>query len=252
MQEKIKKYQRGFSLVELLVGMVLGLFLLLSLAQMFLSTRASSRSDENIARMQEAGRVGIELMSRELRKAGYISDPIAQRDIVFPVSAPFQAIAAVSATASTIDLRYQGVGDAFTQTCTGGTVLPATLARLTFDVATSAGTSELRCASRIITGGVAGTVTTQPFVPNVEALNVLAGEDTTGDLQPDRYVGPSAVTDWTAVTSLSIQLRVVSADDNVVDAPQPYRDFTGALVTPTDRRLRRVYGTVLSLRNLVP
>lgn len=254
---KSQKFQPGFSLVELMVAVTLGLFLLLSLSQMFLSTGNSSRIDENSARMQESGRAGIALISRELRKAGYIVDPtLAARDAVFPASSLFAAKAAISATADTISIRYQGAGDASTQTCTGDTVDTFSLGVMKFDVATPAGTTtpELRCTSSkfSLAAGTATTDDTQPFVSNVEAIDVTAGVDTTGDQQPDSYVVPGSVTDWTQVASLRIQLKVRSQDDNLVDTAQAYRDFDGSLVTPTDKRLRRVYSTVISLRNLVP
>lgn len=256
-QEKSQKFQAGFSLVELMVAVTLGLFLLLSLSQMFLSTGASSRIDENSARMQESGRAGIALISRELRKAGYIVDPsLTAPAAVLPASAPFVVKAAISATADTISIRYQGAGDASTQTCTGDTVDTLSLGVMKFDVATPTGTTTpaLRCTSSqfSLATSTATADDTKPFVPNVEAIDVTAGVDTTGDLEPDSYVAPGSVTDWTQVASLRIQLQVRSEDDNLVEAAQAYRDFSGALVTPTDKRLRRVYSTVISLRNLVP
>jgi Tfp pilus assembly protein PilW len=257
MAPTLKHQQRGFSPVELLISMALGLFLLLSLAQMFIGTRTSSRSEENIARMQEAGRIGIELLARELRKSGYVSDPLQFREVLFPPNASFQAGSPLGATSNTINLRYQG-SDALTQTCTGVVVPPTSVAAQSLTVAVVSGIAELQCTASTapIASGVAGTATTLSLVPNVEAINVMAGVDTDvgdkPDLQPDVYVAPSAVTDWTRVTSLNVQLRVTSPDNNLVDAPQPYMDFNGVSVTPTDRRLRRVYGTVMSLRNLTP
>jgi type IV pilus assembly protein PilW len=250
MQKTLPKFQVGVTLIELMVAMTLGLFLLLSVSQMFLATGTSSRVDENSARMQEAGRAGIDLISREVRRAGYIVDPtLTAAGTVFTASAPFDANAAISATAATISIRYQGAGDASTQTCSGATVDALSVGVMTFDVNTPAGTTTpaLRCRSITATADV-----TLPFVPNVEALDVTAGVDTTGDMEPDSYVAPSAVTDWTKVRSVRLQLKVRSEDDNLVDTAQAYRDFDGSLTTPTDRRLRRVYSTVISLRNLVP
>lgn len=243
--------QRGFSIVELMVGMAIGLFLLIGLSQMFLNTRSATRHEENLARMQESGRIAIELLSREIRKVGYISNPIQDREIIFPAANGFAAGTALTGTTTTISLRYQGSGDAFTQTCQGGPVAATALAQQTLTVAVSAGLPDLRCASSVITGGVAVTSAAQALVPNVEAINIMAGLDTTGDLQPDQYVDPATVADWSQVSSLNIQVRLVSADDFLADAPQAYRAFDGTLVTPADRRLRRIYGSVLTLRNLV-
>jgi type IV pilus assembly protein PilW len=253
MTHYMRKRDGGFSLVELMVAMVLGLFLLLSLGQMFLSTSTGSRSEKNISRMQEAGRVGVELLAREIRKAGYVASPFQSRQDLFPVAAPFQLSASVAATSTSVSIRYYG--NPQMQTCTGQQVPSGSTAVQTITLAV--GTTDLVCSAAVISpAGVSGAVSTLPFVPDVEAIFIRAGEDTNipADAQPDRYVEPSTIVDWTTVTSLNIQMRVVSPDSLLSDAAQAYRDFNGALVTPgsTDRRLRRVYGTVLSLRNLKP
>lgn len=248
----IKRHQRGFSPVELLVGMALGLFLLLALAQMFLGTRASTRHEENLARMQEGGRISIELLTREIRKAGYRSDPLLQRDNIFPPMGPFGLDISVAATTSSISLRYQGGSDNLTQLC-GGTTISATItAWQTLTVALPS--QDLTCLSASVDAstGVANTPTTQAFVPNIESMFVLAGMDTTGDGEPDSYVDPATVLDWRLVVSLNIRVRVVSDSDNLVDTAQTYRDFNDMSVTPSDRKLRRTYSTVVSLRNLRP
>jgi len=60
------------------------------------------------------------------------------------------------------------------------------------------------------------------------------------------------VADWARVASVNVQLRVVSSEDGLADAAQPYLDFDGNAVTPEDRRLRRSYAVVVALRNLLP
>jgi type IV pilus assembly protein PilW len=247
----MRKQDRGFSLVELMVAMALGLFLLLGLGQMFLGANISTKSEKNIARMQEAGRVGVELLAREIRKTGYVADPFQTREALFPAMAPFQLKTSLSATSTTVSIRYQG--NPQMQTCTGELVPVGASAVQTISIAP--GTMDLSCSSVVISSlGIAGSINTLPFVPDVEAISVLAGVDTTGDAEPDAYVDPSTITDWSKVTSLNIQMRVVSPDNNLAESPQAYRNFNGVLTTPgaTDRRLRRVYGSVFSLRNLRP
>ena len=38
----------------------------------------------------------------------------------------------------------------------------------------------------------------------------------------------------------------------LTDGAQPYLDFNGNAVTPTDQRLRRNFSAVIALRNLLP
>ncbi len=60
----------GFSLVELMIAMVLGLLVLMAVTGAFLSQRQVYRVTENLARMQGNARVAFELLARDLREAG--------------------------------------------------------------------------------------------------------------------------------------------------------------------------------------
>lgn len=62
--------QKGFSIVELMVAMVLGLVLIGGVINIFLTNQQSFRSNEDLGRLQENARTSFELMARELRQAG--------------------------------------------------------------------------------------------------------------------------------------------------------------------------------------
>lgn len=62
--------QRGVSLVELMIAMVLGLIVAGAAIAMFATNRATYAASENLGRIQEAGRTAFELMSRDVREAG--------------------------------------------------------------------------------------------------------------------------------------------------------------------------------------
>lgn len=49
--------QHGLSLIEIMVALVISLFLLAGLLQMFISTRQSARIQENLSRVQVNGRL---------------------------------------------------------------------------------------------------------------------------------------------------------------------------------------------------
>ncbi|MBF0631047.1 MAG: PilW family protein [Magnetococcales bacterium] len=61
----------GFSLVELMVALTVGLILLTGLVKIFSSTRQTYQLNSNLARLQENARFAVELMSREIAMAGY-------------------------------------------------------------------------------------------------------------------------------------------------------------------------------------
>jgi type IV pilus assembly protein PilW len=62
--------QAGFSLVELMVALTLGLIIVGGVISIFVSNQQAFRSTEALGRLQENARLSFELMAREVRQAG--------------------------------------------------------------------------------------------------------------------------------------------------------------------------------------
>ncbi|MFT4047250.1 MAG: PilW family protein [Solimonas sp.] len=62
--------QRGFSVVELMIAMVLGLIVIAGASAVFLSNKQAYRSNQALGRIQENARVAFELLARDARQAG--------------------------------------------------------------------------------------------------------------------------------------------------------------------------------------
>jgi prepilin-type N-terminal cleavage/methylation domain-containing protein len=63
--------QDGLSLVELMVAMALAVLLMAGVLSIFQSTKVTYLTNEKTARLQENGRLALELMMYDLRAAGY-------------------------------------------------------------------------------------------------------------------------------------------------------------------------------------
>lgn len=63
--------QRGLSIVEIMIAMLIGLILMGGVMQVFSSTRQSNRVQEATARMQETGRMALEIIARDVRMADF-------------------------------------------------------------------------------------------------------------------------------------------------------------------------------------
>lgn len=63
--------QVGMSLVELMIAMTLGILVLAGVATAFLGSKQSYRVNENLARMQETARYAFDILSKDIRMAGY-------------------------------------------------------------------------------------------------------------------------------------------------------------------------------------
>ena len=69
---KIVKNQRGFSLVELMVALLLSLFVMAGIIGLFSITKSTSQTDTGLARLQENTRFLNHLLAKEIRMAGYL------------------------------------------------------------------------------------------------------------------------------------------------------------------------------------
>lgn len=63
--------QRGRSLVEVMIALTLGLVVLLAVSSMFIGNRGTYRSMDEKARLDEEGRLALQLLVQHVRMAGY-------------------------------------------------------------------------------------------------------------------------------------------------------------------------------------
>jgi len=102
-------------------------------------------------------------------------------------------------------------------------------------------------------------VITETLIRDVEDFQVLYGRDTVknSSLSVDDYVTADRVTDWEQVVSVRFLLLLRSQEPNIRTqaASLTYEKLVNAAgnqrtsTAPTDRRLRRVVGSVVALRN---
>jgi type IV pilus assembly protein PilW len=65
------KNQSGLSLVELMISITLGLFLMAGVVQMFVSSNTVFGTQQGLSRVQETGRLAVEFIGRDLRMASF-------------------------------------------------------------------------------------------------------------------------------------------------------------------------------------
>lgn len=66
------RLQAGMTLIELMVAMALGAFLILGVVNVFLANKDSSQIETSLARLQENGRIALDLLVSDLRDAYYV------------------------------------------------------------------------------------------------------------------------------------------------------------------------------------
>ena len=71
MSYSLEDKERGFTLIELLIGMAVGLIVLGALASTFIIQSKSYDVQEQLAEMVQTARAAMDMISREVRMAGY-------------------------------------------------------------------------------------------------------------------------------------------------------------------------------------
>lgn len=82
------RFASGFSLLELMISIVLGLLILAGVLSIFLGSQRGFRTQESVGQVQEGGRFLGYVFYPHVRLAGHLSDPLLQRDVrtIFPRS----------------------------------------------------------------------------------------------------------------------------------------------------------------------
>lgn len=227
--------QSGFGIIELMVGIAIGLAVLAAAGQMFAQASLSGRLHNSLSRMQTNGRYALDMMGRVIRQSGYRTSAYGS----FPAASP--VIAGTNGTTDTITVRYyaQTGGES---DCLGNTFAAGALMTYTFYVS---GTS-LMCGNTLTNG--------QPIVEGIENFHVLYGVDTDGDQSVDAYQTATAA-NMSQVIAVRVRMLIRSESDRVAAAAQTYvvTNDSGGLtsVTATDRRLRQQFGATFTLRNRI-
>lgn len=66
-----RRSESGFSLVELMIALVLGLIVIGGVINVFLANKQSYRTNEALSQVQDASRTAFELIARDVRQAGF-------------------------------------------------------------------------------------------------------------------------------------------------------------------------------------
>lgn len=67
----LKHHQHGLTMIELMVTLLLSSFLLLGVLQLFINSSTTDRANSALARLQENGRVALDMIKQDFRRTGY-------------------------------------------------------------------------------------------------------------------------------------------------------------------------------------
>ncbi len=274
---KEQRAQRGFSLIEMMVSLAIGMVLMVAVAQLFYGNRQTAAAQEQAARMQETARYAIQILQREIRMAGMKrTESTGTFNAANPMITGTNATALAPNGSDEVTVRFwgsdNGAGTAADNTvvdCIGNSARLNERVLDRFHIANNAsGEPSLFCQN---TNFATGVVTDNELVPGVESMQMLVGVDTDLDKSPNKYLqwnDPSIILDQVVAVRISLLLR---SDDGTIQTTDSniYNHFgtayaasntapsgdTGAVFNQAgaalDRRMRRLYGTTVTIRNRV-
>ena len=82
--------ENGFTLIEMIISMAIGMIIIIALSSTFLLQRDAYDDQEQIAEMVQTARAAMDMMTREIRMAGY--DPAGTMQRSDPTGAKFVGI----------------------------------------------------------------------------------------------------------------------------------------------------------------
>ncbi|MEM7257099.1 MAG: prepilin-type N-terminal cleavage/methylation domain-containing protein [Pseudomonadota bacterium] len=249
--------QSGFTLIELMISISIGVILLLAATGMVVSTAESRRAVKHTAALQDESFFVSHVLKQQLAQAGYRpltpatgvsrSIPIASRFDHFPaVSGVWQDGQLIRATANSLTYRFDGASrpdgtpDGSIFDCLGnaipaGTIVESTISHIDDRLVCTVGAN-----SAALMGGSTDT--------RVEQMMITLGIDNNGDGEIDNSVDSSLATVADFQNTINLTLRVLLASrNNVIKHNQSYY-FNGA-TTATDHRLRTESVVSIGLRH---
>lgn len=269
---------RGYSLVELLVALALGVIISAAALQMFVSSQQSAGFQRGMTDIQSSGRFALDFLRDDLWKAGdsTVSDPTAAI-LTAASESPGNLISSNAATAG-INLNDQLVMRFFASTpgvdCEGNNY-PANVYIISrYFVRTDAdtGLSALACDASSDDKTTATNTNTagQVIIAGVDSFQVLYGVDDglaagvptagVGVAQVNRYV---TSTQYLAIAAprpaiLSVRIGLLLSSTELVGAAAlaPTQDYwvldnqIVANTVPADGRARRLFVGTIALKNI--
>ncbi len=274
----IAQHQMGMTLIEIMIAMGIGLFLIAGVVQLLVTTRQSYNVQDAVARIEENSRFSLGMLSENIRLAGYKKDAwesnsttFATANTLFAAGDYISGSEGGNSSSDQINIRFHGSVnnsgnvDGRVIDCEGNEV-GDTNVELSFSISGS----DLICT-------VDGTTPPVVLAGNVSNMQILYGEDTSADDAVNKYVTSSSVSNWNNIISVKIGLVFGSEKNNLANTSLSFPSLsenpmnaifdhnsdgepdlfkaTGSTSfnskTAPDKHLYKIYNTTVTLRNRV-
>ncbi len=253
-KESQLQFANGFSLVELMIGMALGVFIIGGLISVFVSSSQNYRMQQGLAEVGEKGRYAIKVLRDDIQNAGFdlATDVIAFKEIASGIGT------CITTPNKRIFEVYWGE-----EIEVPGELPTLNEFRHCYFIDNDAN------LVRIKVDGPPGTAPTAApviIIPRVHSLNLSYGVDVDvnegidtvnnktylaeDDLIDGTPTTPLNTPTWLRVEAIKVELIVASDTKNVTQSRQIFKQpFVAVEEQMPDTRLYQAFSAVLTLRN---
>ena len=204
-----RRRHAGFTLIELMIALLIGLFLIGGLLVLVQAMKRTNTVQSGLSKLQENERLAMTLITNAVQTTGYFPDPLNNsQSSEFPASGNFAVGQALYGTGTgtddTISVRYATSGTDGVLDCSGNTQGASTLTNaFSLDV-----NGNLQCQLTVGTAATQ-TITLVSGLTNVQILYGVQTNSASGNNSIDAYLDASQVTAgsyWPDVISVQIAL----------------------------------------------
>ncbi len=260
-----KHQQQGVSLIELMISITLGVVIINAALQFAINTKITYGLNNDISRIQENGRLAMEIITTDLQMAGY-QTPLTKRrtapNFFLHKKNPFNAylLNDSGANSDRLAIQYDPPPDDGTDAdCLGITIPADNILANVYTVADSNndGVNSLYCRGFNVTTNSWLGSGAQPLIDGIDNLQALY-RVTNPNSTPATYRYISAdqltITDYPNITAVRVAVLVGNGltTGSSENKTRQYRLLDSNITIHTnDRQLRRIYSTTVQLNNRI-
>ncbi len=267
---------KGFSLIELMIAMMIGIFLLAGISTSYVSSVSSNVKRNAYSALQDNGKIALEILRKHIGQAGYSPGRTTPNYKFITTDSPVVVDSCSDGTDNVLDIDatglnyvtnstfkigvvHHGDNNSFTD-CGGGELPPA--CRLNSILSVSPNPAGSKIYNMFYVSGqklmCSGSRSKEPVViaEGVEEINYLYGVDMVDDdvVKVDRFLTVYDIENkgnlWNNIVSVQIAVTVRSSKPILQEANKDIINVNNMTSYKLkDKYLRAVFTTTVNLRN---
>ena len=256
------RHQHGVSLVELMVGILIGMLVVAVALLTLSSTRSSSLLVDEATQLNQQVNMTMDVIGQQIKQAGAMNlfTPPGGNQVEFENFAALNGsemgtrkvvVRGQDGTGSapdTLTVTYSAPsGGGMSQNCSGTNPVSYPIAAASAAATSQQVVSTIAVTSRSLTCGIAGVSgSAQPLATNVEDFQVRYL--TNNGIDSRSRTATDVGADWTGIDGVEICLHITGESSRVAPQAPPFVDCSGNDIA-ADGRLHRVARSTFRLRN---